>query len=59
MGLLSLAGKHRAEQIEAGCELALSHRAFHLKDVRALIGEPSGGKPHIGSDPIAPADGVR
>jgi len=44
VGLVSLAGKHRAEQIEAGCELALSHRAFHLKDLRALIGEPSGGK---------------
>ena len=44
VGLVSLAGKHRAEQIEAGCELAFSHRAFHLKDLRALIGEPSGGK---------------
>jgi hypothetical protein len=36
-GLINLAGKHSAKQIEAACERALSHGAFRLKDVKRLI----------------------
>jgi transposase len=36
-GLLSLARKHRSDCIERACDIALSHRAFRLRAIRALI----------------------
>jgi transposase len=36
-GLRSLTKKHRADAIERACETALSHSAFRLRTVRALI----------------------
>jgi transposase len=37
MGLLSLTHKHRREQIEQACQVALSHDAYHLRSLRQLI----------------------
>ncbi len=39
-GLLSLATRYTAAQIEKACELALTHGAFRLKSVRHLLAEP-------------------
>jgi hypothetical protein len=36
-GLLSLAKRHRADAIEAACDIALSHGSFRLRSVRELI----------------------
>lgn len=37
MGLLSLAKRHRSEQIEQACEIALTHGAYRLRTIRKLI----------------------
>jgi transposase len=37
MGLLSLAKRHRSNQIEQACEIALTHGAFRLRTLRELI----------------------
>ena len=42
-GLLHLAGKHPADNIEWACQVALSHGAFRLRAVRALL-KRGGGK---------------
>ena len=39
-GLLALAGKHRSEDIEKACELALTHQIFRLRDLRRLMKHP-------------------
>jgi hypothetical protein len=39
-GLLSMAGRYRADQIEKACELALTHEAFRLRGLRALMKRP-------------------
>jgi hypothetical protein len=39
-GLIALAAKHRSGAIDAACELALTHRAFRLKDLRHLMEQP-------------------
>jgi hypothetical protein len=39
-GLLAMAGKHKAEDIEKACELALTHGAFRLRELRALMKRP-------------------
>lgn len=36
-GLLALTRKHESEQIEAACEIACSHKSFHLRSIRRLI----------------------
>lgn len=36
-GLLSLAKRHRADQIERACDIALSHGAYHLRTLRQLL----------------------
>jgi len=36
-GLLSLAKKHRTDAIERACDIALSHGAFRLRTLRAVI----------------------
>jgi len=36
-GLLSMTGKYTAREIDAGCELALSHGAWRLRALRSLI----------------------
>jgi transposase len=36
-GLLSLANKHSAQQIDKACEVALSHQAWRLRTIRELI----------------------
>ena len=36
-GLLSLANKHSAPQIDKACEVALSHQAWRLRTIRELI----------------------
>jgi transposase len=37
MGLLRLTDRHTADGIEKACEIAASHGAYHLRDVRSLI----------------------
>jgi hypothetical protein len=37
MGLLSMAKRHRSEQIEQACEIALTHGAYRLRTIRELI----------------------
>jgi len=37
IGLLSLAKRHRSEEIERACEVAFSYRAFKLRIIRELI----------------------
>jgi len=44
VGLRSLASRYTTDQIEQACETALSHRAFHLRDVRNLIKRGGGPK---------------
>jgi transposase len=39
-GLLSLTEKHPAPQINQACELALSHGAWRLRDLRELLARP-------------------
>jgi len=39
-GLLSLAGKHPVPQINQACQLALTHSAWHLSDLRELLARP-------------------
>jgi transposase len=39
-GLLSLAEKHPAPQINQACQLALTHGAWHLSDLRELLARP-------------------
>ena len=37
MGLLSMAQRHRSEQIEQACAIALTHGAYRLRTIRELI----------------------
>jgi hypothetical protein len=39
-GLLALAEKHPAPQINQACQLALGHGAWHLRDLRELLARP-------------------
>lgn len=39
-GLLSLADQHPAGQINQACQLALTHGAWHLRDIRELLARP-------------------
>jgi hypothetical protein len=39
-GLLALAEKHPAPQINEACQLALGHGAWHLRDLRELLARP-------------------
>jgi transposase len=39
-GLLALAEKHPAPQIDQACQLALTHGAWHLRDLRELLARP-------------------
>jgi transposase len=40
LGLLSLAEKHPAAQINQACQLAVGHGAWHLREVRQLLARP-------------------
>jgi transposase len=40
-GLLALAGKHPAPQINEACQLALTHGAWHLRELRELLARPT------------------
>ena len=37
VGLLNLVNKHDSDSIDKACEIALTHNAFRLKTIRALI----------------------
>jgi transposase len=39
-GLLALAEKHPAPQLDQACHLALTHDAWHLRDLRELLARP-------------------
>ena len=39
-GLLALAEKHSAGQIDQACQLALTHGAWHLREVREFLARP-------------------
>ena len=39
-GLLALAEKHPAPQLDQACQLALTHDAWHLRDLRELLTRP-------------------
>lgn len=39
-GLLALAEKHSAPQLDQACRLALTHGAWHLRDLRELLARP-------------------
>jgi hypothetical protein len=39
-GLLALAEKHPAQQLDQACQLALTHDAWHLRDLRELLTRP-------------------
>ena len=39
-GLLALAEKHPAPQLDQACQLALTHGAWHLRDLRELLARP-------------------
>ncbi len=39
-GLLALAEKHPAPQLDQACQLALTHEAWHLRDLRELLAQP-------------------
>jgi transposase len=39
-GLLALADKYPAPQLDQACQLALTHDAWHLRDVRELLARP-------------------
>jgi hypothetical protein len=41
LGLLSLTGKHSSLEIERACELAVSHGAYRLRDLRRLLVTPN------------------
>lgn len=39
-GLLAMAEKHPAPQLDQACQLALTHDAWHLRDLRELLARP-------------------
>jgi transposase len=39
-GLLALAEKHPAAQLDQACQLALTHGAWHLRELRSLLDRP-------------------
>ena len=43
-GLLALAGKHPAADLERSCDIALSHGAYHLRTVRRLLTRPDAAR---------------
>ena len=40
-GLLALAEKHPAPQVDRACQLALTHGAWRLRDLRELLARPT------------------
>ena len=40
-GLLALAEKHPATQVDRACQLALTHGAWRLRDLRGLLARPT------------------
>jgi hypothetical protein len=40
-GLLALAEKHPATQLNQACQLALTHGSWHLADLKALLAQPT------------------
>jgi hypothetical protein len=48
MGLIHLGGQHACCDVERACEIALSHGAFHLRTLRALIQRPGGEQQQFG-----------
>jgi hypothetical protein len=43
-GLVSLCGQHESKEIDEACEIALTHEAFRLRNVRELIQRRDGRK---------------
>jgi hypothetical protein len=43
-GLVGLCRHHPSGEIDAACEIALTHQAFRLRQVRQLIKKGAGGK---------------
>jgi transposase len=46
-GLLNLAHRHPCDAIERACDIALSHGAYRLRTVRALIGRAAPRQEHL------------
>ena len=40
-GLLALAEKHPVDQLNQACQLALTHGAWHLRDLKGLLAQPT------------------
>jgi transposase len=40
-GMVQLASKHTGRQLDLACEMALSHGAYRLRDLRRLLAQPS------------------
>jgi len=51
-GLLNLGAKHSAHELETACEAALSHGAFRLAQLRALIRVPAKQEMFLESHPL-------
>jgi len=51
-GLLNLTGKHSANKLENACEAAISHGAFRLRQLRALIKAPAKQETFFESHPL-------
>lgn len=51
-GLLSMTGKHRSEDLEGACALALTHGAYHLRALRRLMERPTEQTQFIETHPL-------
>jgi len=51
-GLLNLAGKHSARELETACKAAISHGAFRLRQLRTLIKTPAKQETFFESHPL-------
>jgi len=51
-GLLNLAGKHPAHELESACKAAISHGAFRLRQLRALINVSAKQETFLESHPL-------
>ena len=49
-GLLSLTTKHSSDEIDKACRIALSHDAFRVKTLRALLKRSEGEQFHFMED---------
>jgi len=52
VGLLAMTGKHRSDELEKACALALTHGAYHLRALRQLMEAPTRQEEFLDAHPL-------